>query len=139
MARVLVVDDDRAIRELLCFALQCEGYDVTTLSTGEGVVEALADAAAPMVVLMDLMMPRVNGWEVCARLTAASGTLAGHALVVMTASMLDSDEQPAPARVLLRKPFTLDEVYGLVSALFGELTVTEAVGQPADGAVAMPC
>ena len=137
MARVLVVDDDRAIRELLCFALQCEGYDVTTLSTGEGVVEALADAAAPMVVLMDLMMPRVNGWEVCARLTAAPGALAAHALVVMTASMLDGDECPVPARVLLRKPFTLDEVYRVVSALFAELTVAEAIGQPQDGAVAM--
>jgi CheY-like chemotaxis protein len=137
MARVLVVDDDRAIRELLCFALQCEGYDVTTLTTGEGVVEALAEAAAPMVVLMDLMMPRMNGWEVCARLTAAPGALAGHALVVMTASMLDGDECPAPARVLLRKPFMLDEVYGLVSALFAEFTIAEAIGQPPDEAVAM--
>lgn len=117
MPRVLVVDDDRAIRELLTFALEGEGYDVRTLGDGAEVVTVLEALREPCVVLMDLMMPRVDGWEVCRRLEARADLLGRHRVVLMTACMLREDERPPAAHTLLRKPFELAAVYRLVASL----------------------
>lgn len=128
MARVLLVDDDRTIRELLTFALMGEGYQVTALPDGSGVCDALARSAEPCIVLMDLMMPRMDGWAVCRALAAEPALLARHALVLMTAAVLrEGDEQPSEARVVLRKPFELDALYRLVATLAAELTFPVAV------------
>lgn len=116
MGRVLIVDDDRAIREMLRLALEVEGYAVTVLEDGRRVRELLLAAAEPCVVLLDLMMPGVSGWEVCRQL-ADDSRLARHPVVAMTAGLMKGDACPAPARVLLCKPFTLDQIYTLVESL----------------------
>jgi len=113
---VLVVDDDRAIREMLRVALEAEGYTVWTLADGRNVVATLLEASGPCVVLLDLMMPGVSGWDVCLALRA-DARLARHPVAVMTAGLLAGDPYPAPARALLRKPFDLEQVYDLVAAL----------------------
>lgn len=118
MPRVLVVDDDRAIRELLQFALQSEGYTVDTLADGRQVVETLAAREEPCVVLLDLSMPWVSGWDVCQRLSADAVALGQHQLVILTAEPLEDGACPAPARALVRKPFDLFAVYDLVASLF---------------------
>lgn len=120
MARVLLVDDDRAIRELLTFALEGEGHSVTALADGTGVRDALARSAEPCIVLMDLMMPRMDGWAVCRALAAEPPLLARHTLVLMTAAALREGEEPAEARAVLRKPFDLDALYRLVATLAAE-------------------
>ncbi len=117
MPSVLVVDDDRAIRELLRFALESEGYDVITLNDGSDVVDTLARLTVPCVVLMDLMMPHIDGWAVCLALEHADTLIARHPLVVMTAGLLEGDPYPRPARALLRKPFDLEHVLALVASL----------------------
>jgi two-component system response regulator MprA len=117
MARVLIVDDDRGIRELLTCALEFEGYDVATLTDGTRVRDVLAEQAEPCIVLMDLMMPRVDGWAVCRALEAEPALLARHTLVLMTAATLPDGTCPPPARAVLRKPFDLDALYRLVSTL----------------------
>lgn len=124
MSQVLVVDDDRAIRELLQFALEAEGYAVTLLPDGARVVEVLDGASEPYVVLMDLMMPAVTGWDVCAALAERPALAERHGLAVMTAG-LDA-ECPVPARTLLRKPFHLDQVYRLVAALSAAVALPPA-------------
>ncbi len=65
MAPVLVVDDETDIRDAVSEVLSEEGYEVASASDG---IEALKKARAlrPSVVLLDLMMPRMNGWEFCA-------------------------------------------------------------------------
>jgi len=125
MARVLVVDDDRAIREMLRVALEAEGYAVSVLDDGLRVAETLLGMEEPCVVLMDLMMPRVSGWEVCRQLEA-DARLARHPLAVMTAGLMKGDTCPPPARKLLCKPFGLDQIYGLVESLTAE-TMTQPV------------
>src|SRR6266536_2098465 len=67
--RILVVDDDLVIQQLLKVNLELEGYAVEVAEDGE---EALAqfDAFHPNLVLLDIMMPRLDGWEVCRRLKA---------------------------------------------------------------------
>lgn len=116
MAQVLVVDDDRAIREMLRVALEVEGYAVTTLGDGRGVAETLLGMREPCIVLLDLMMPGVSGWDVC-RTLSADARLARHPVAVMTAGLMSGDPYPAPARAMLRKPFDLDQVYDLVQTL----------------------
>ncbi|HEU5347577.1 MAG TPA: response regulator [Ktedonobacterales bacterium] len=121
MSRVLVVDDDRAIRELLRYALEAEGYTVTLLRDGRGVVEVLEDALEPCVVLLDMMMPEMSGWDVCRALETRPGLLRRHGLVLMSAGLMPGQEYPAVADVLMSKPFRLDQVYTLVEAIFAGL------------------
>lgn len=117
MSRVLIVDDDRAIRELLRFALECEGYDVTTLCDGASVVSVLEERPDPCVILTDLMMPYVDGWEVCQHLREHSGMLPLYRLALMTGSDISTQECPEEIHALIRKPFELDKVVQLVAAL----------------------
>ena len=135
MSQVLVVDDDRAIRELLTFALQCEGYAVRTLSDGADVEAVLAAMAEPCVVLMDLMMPHVDGWEVCRRLEAHGELLERHRVVLMTACLLRDEERPGAARALLRKPFELEAVYRLVASLSVPLCAAHTPCGPCEGSL----
>jgi two-component system, OmpR family, alkaline phosphatase synthesis response regulator PhoP len=91
MAReaILVVDDERDIRELLDYNLRKEGYEVTCVSTGE---DALASVRArrPDLIVLDLMLPGVDGLEVCRRLQADAGTRA-IPIVMLTAKGEEAD------------------------------------------------
>ena len=118
MARVLVVDDDRAIRELLQFALECEGYEVTSFRDGAEILAHLAGDQDPSIILMDVMMPQLDGWEVCRRLGADPGLLGGRSVVLMTAGLLPEElPAPTPVNAVLLKPFNLDELYNVVARL----------------------
>lgn len=118
MSRVLVVDDDRAIRELLRYALEFEGYEVSVLCDGAQVIETLEMTLDVCVVLMDLMMPGVDGWEVCRRLHACAAGLPPYRLALMTASGIDAGDVPPEVHVLVRKPFELDKLLKVVAVLF---------------------
>src|SRR5262249_50334419 len=111
MTRVLIVDDDRAIREMMACALECEGYEVMTLGDGGTVLEVLATQHEPCVVLLDLMMPQMDGWAVCRALEAEPALLARHSTIVMTATVLPEGACPSSARAVLRKPFALEHLY----------------------------
>lgn len=121
MSQVVVVDDDRAIRELLRYALEAEGYTVTLLRDGLGVLAALEDAPDSCVLLMDLMMPEMTGWDVCRALDERPELMRRHAVALMSAGLLPGQEYPLVADVLLRKPFRLEQVYTLVEAMFAGL------------------
>ncbi len=60
---VLIADDDHSIREILAELLEDEGYEVLVASDGD-VAISLLERATPCIVLLDLMMPRISGWEV---------------------------------------------------------------------------
>jgi DNA-binding response OmpR family regulator len=69
MAKILVVDDDPHIRELACLFLKNDGFDIVEASDG---VEALSimEAIKPDLVVLDIMMPKMDGWELCRQLKA---------------------------------------------------------------------
>ncbi|GMA18541.1 MtrAB system response regulator MtrA [Arsenicicoccus piscis] len=71
-SRILVVDDDLALAEMLGIVLSAEGYDVTHVATGTAAVPAFRDTK-PDLVLLDVMLPGMDGIEVCRRLRAESG------------------------------------------------------------------
>ena len=93
MLKALIVDDDRNIVKLLNFTLQNAGFSVTTARNGdEGL--ALAKAHSPDVVIVDVMMPGMHGYDLCRRLRASQGT--AHAKIVfLTARSQPIDEQEA--------------------------------------------
>jgi len=68
---ILVVEDDDHVREMLIELLQDEGYQPAEATDGLAALEVLREAEAPpALILLDLMMPRMNGWELRAALTA---------------------------------------------------------------------
>jgi len=80
-----VVDDDRAVRESLADVLRDEGYDVETAANGRVALTHLEAGLAPDVVLLDLMMPVMDGWSLLARLRQTP-TLARIPVLVITAA-----------------------------------------------------
>lgn len=126
MAHVLVVEDDPAIRQMLTVALELEGHVTTTLNDGTDVVSTLRRATERVVVLMDLMMPRMTGWEVCERLAMEPELARRHAIVVMSAGITPGDRFPDVVRAALLKPFNLMTALSLVEALSGAPEVAMA-------------
>ena len=135
MPTIALVDDDRNILTSVSIALEAEGYAVSTLSDGRGVVEWLAERREPCVALMDLSMPHITGWEVCAQLAANPAALGGHQLVILTAEPLSAAECPAPALKVVAKPFNLDALCALVAGLFA-LPAMSASSAPAPSVAA---
>jgi two-component system response regulator RegX3 len=71
MARILLVEDESSLSEPLAFLLEKEGYEVTVAEDGQLALDAFA-RAEPAVILLDLMLPKVSGLEVCKRIRATS-------------------------------------------------------------------
>ncbi len=115
-ATILVVDDDRAIRESLDRALALEGYRVVTATDGALALDLIA-AETPDVVVLDLMMPNVDGLTVCRRLRARRDRTP---ILMLTARTETSDRVSgldAGADDYLPKPFDLDELLARIRAL----------------------
>jgi two-component system response regulator MprA len=114
--RVLIADDDRAIRESLARALELEGYDVSTAADGAGALTAVRDDR-PDVVVLDVMMPNVDGLTVCRVLRAEHDRTP---VLMLTARTEPPDRVAgldAGADDYLPKPFDLDELLARVRAL----------------------
>jgi two-component system OmpR family response regulator len=115
-ARILVVDDEPAITELLSTALRYMGYQVTVAATGFAALDAAA-SSAPDLVVLDVMLPDLDGFEVCRRLRAA------HDFVpVIFLSARDSEDDRVTGFVrggddYVTKPFSLEELTLRIGAL----------------------
>jgi CheY-like chemotaxis protein len=103
---IMVVDDDDDLRDTLVEALQMVGYSVSGKRDGIEALEALRADARPDLILLDLMMPRMTGWEVYEAMSAMPA-LADLPVLIMTA-MRSADSQRAPAGLdTIQKPFAL--------------------------------
>ncbi|HEX8933190.1 MAG TPA: response regulator transcription factor [Pseudonocardiaceae bacterium] len=114
--RILVVDDDRAVRESLRRSLQFNGYTVALAGDGQQAMEVLA-MQRPDAMVLDVMMPRVDGLEVCRRLRGIGDDLP---ILVLTARDAVSDRVAgldAGADDYLPKPFALEELLARLRAL----------------------
>jgi CheY-like chemotaxis protein len=108
-ARILVVDDNDALRENLAEALELEGYEVATASDGAGAIARLADDAAFAAVLLDLMMPGMDGREVLGKIRD-DPRLAGLPVVITTGHTGPRARAGVPADAFLTKPFGVREL-----------------------------
>jgi two-component system response regulator MprA len=114
--QILVVDDEPAVRDSLDRALRLEGYEVGLAGDGAEALEAIA-GDSPDAVVLDLMMPRVDGLEVCRRMRAAGDRTP---VLVLTARDAVSDRVKGldvGADDYLVKPFALDELLARLRAL----------------------
>ena len=110
---ILVVDDEPAILDMIAELLGFEGYQVVTTSQGS-VALAWAQADPPALILLDLMMPGMSGWQIIAALKAAPQTRAIPIVVLSARRDLPAIAKDLGIRTFLTKPFDIDELIGIV-------------------------
>jgi len=112
--RILVVDDDDSIRQIVRFCLSDEGYRVSEAPNGEAALDVL-DTVNPELILLDLRMPVMDGWEFARRYRMLPGP---HAPIVAFVAALNVTEECAELETaaILSKPFDLDELLAAVRA-----------------------
>ncbi len=116
MARVLVVDDEPAVRRALERALRLENHDVSLAENGEQALDVLARGATDAVIL-DVLMPRLDGLEVCRRLRKAGDRTPGLMLTARDAIDDRVEGLDVGADDYLVKPFALRELQARLRAL----------------------
>ena len=110
---VLVVDDDAAIRDMVTMALQDEGYEVVTAVGAQAL--AVARAVNPAVILLDIMMPDMDGIEVSRRLRADPATRTIPIIAMSATTVLSETASAMHADEHLPKPFELEQLSDLVA------------------------
>ena len=122
MKHILVVDDDRSLRTILCMVLEADGYSVEPAPDGMAALAYLREHREPCVVLLDYYLPRLDGYEVLCQINAEaeSAMLPPYAITFMTAAhetlplalvdLLHAQDIP-----LLAKPFGLNELLRAVA------------------------
>src|SRR3954467_1736195 len=124
--RILLVDDEHAVQKLLAFPLRKDGYDVVAAATGAEALERFRDGEFDLVVL-DVMLPQVDGFEVCRALRARSAV----PIIMLTAKAEEFDKVlglELGADDYITKPFSLREFRSRGRA------VLRRAGRPRNGA-----
>ncbi len=111
--QVLIVDDDAAILEMIAELLSYEGYIVVTCSEGRQAV-AFARTTPPALILLDLMMPEMSGWQVISALRSSPQTLAIPIVLLSARRDLADAARDLKVTAYLEKPFDLEELLGIV-------------------------
>ena len=135
MPKVLVVDDEESLLEAVRYALSREGFDVSVARDGGEAVRVF-EAERPDLLVLDLMLPVMNGWDVCRRVRASSRV----PIIMLTARDAEVDRVVGlemGADDYVTKPFSVRELVARVRALLrraagpepsGEAAVIEATG-----------
>jgi two-component system response regulator MprA len=115
--KILVVDDERAVRESLRRALELEGYEIELASDGEEALARLGSPPPADAAILDVLMPGIDGLEVCRRLRSSGNSVP--VLMLTARSEVDSRVAglDAGADDYLAKPFALDELLARMRAL----------------------
>jgi CheY-like chemotaxis protein len=118
---ILVVDDDEGIREALCIALEDAGYSSGAAADGAEALAWLEKHPAPRVILLDLQMPVMDGFEFRAR-QRAHPRLADVPVIVFTAAAHASSErvEALGSAFVVRKPFDLDRMLSTIAAIVAD-------------------
>jgi len=121
MAKILIAEDEPDIRDLITFTLGFAGYEVIAASNGDEAVK-LAFEVVPDLILMDVRMPRMTGYEACEQIKADSRTK--HIPVIfLSAKGQDAEIQTglqAGAAEYLLKPFAPDQLTSRIQAILSK-------------------
>lgn len=121
--RILIADDEPPILLSLQFLMRDAGYEVDTARDGEEALRRI-NAFRPHLLILDIMLPRIDGFEVCRRVRACNHT-AGIKIIMLTARGRDADVQTglsAGADAYLTKPFGTRELLDKIAGLLGRAT-----------------
>lgn len=135
MARVLLVEDEASLRSAIAYNLRREGHEVTTAADGEEALLAWAGQAADLV-LLDLMLPKLDGFEVCRRLRQVSGVP-----ILMLTARADEIDRVVGLEIgaddYVTKPFSMRELVARVKAVLRRRDLLrEELGRSGDGSAA---
>ena len=116
MTSVLIVEDDEDTRTSLAALIERRGFGVATAAKGEDALEALKADGSPQLIILDLMLPGMSGWQV--RVECLSQAELALTPVVLLSALNDVEQH---AKILgavdyLRKPIDLDKLYDLLDA-----------------------
>jgi len=121
MAKILIAEDERDIRDLVAFTLRFAGHEVFAASNGEEAVE-LAPRVNPDLILMDVRMPRMTGYEAC-KILKADPDLKDIPVVFLSAKGQENEIQQglsSGAEDYLLKPFAPDQLTSRVKAILAK-------------------
>ena len=121
MAKILIAEDERDIRDLIAFTLRFAGYEVFTAANGEEAVQ-LAPQVNPDLILMDVRMPRMTGYEAC-RILKLNPDLKDIPIVFLSAKGQEAEIQQgleAGAEEYLLKPFAPDHLTSHVKTILAK-------------------
>jgi DNA-binding response OmpR family regulator len=116
--RILVVEDDPSLRETLAEVLADDGHDVRVAEDGEAALAAI-DEWIPELIVLDLMMPRMDGYAFRRAQRAHAGTVETKILLLSAAHQVEAAAEELQADAWLVKPFGLYDVLGSVEDLLG--------------------
>jgi len=124
--RILVVDDENSISELIATSLKFVGFDVRTAASGAQALQ-IAQEFKPHALILDVMLPDQNGFEVCRQLRSE-----GHDVGVLFLTAKDSTEDKIAGLTIggddyVTKPFSLEELVARLRALLRRTGVTEVI------------
>jgi len=120
MAKILIAEDERDIRDLIAFTLRFAGHEVVTAGNGEEAYQ-LALKEIPELIMMDVRMPKMTGYEAC-KLIKAEATLANIPVVFLSAKGQEAEIQTGisvGATEYLLKPFAPDQLTRKVAEILG--------------------
>lgn len=121
MAKILIAEDERDIRDLVAFTLRFAGHEVFTAANGEEAVE-LAPKVSPDLILMDVRMPRMTGYEAC-QIIKSNADLKDIPVVFLSAKGQESEIQQgldSGAEEYLLKPFAPDQLTSRVKVILAK-------------------
>jgi len=107
---VLIVEDEADLREMMSEALQMKGYAVVTADEGQQALQKLEDMDPPCLILLDLLMPGMNGWDFFEKLRERPAFAAVPVIVHSSAP----DRAPAGVTRVLKKPLLFDGLIAVV-------------------------
>jgi len=124
--RILVVDDENSISELIATSLKFVGFDVRTASSGAQALQ-IAEVFKPHALILDVMLPDQNGFEVCRQLRSE-----GHNVGVLFLTAKDSTEDKIAGLTIggddyMTKPFSLEELVARLRALLRRTGATQVI------------
>jgi two-component system chemotaxis response regulator CheY len=108
---VLIVEDEEDLRELMRDALQMRGYSVVTAAEGSDALRKLDDLGPPCLILLDLLMPGMNGWDFFERMRERP-ELASVPVIIHSSA---GTRAPAGATRVLQKPLAFDRLVSIVA------------------------
>src|SRR5690606_27225637 len=129
--KILIVDDEPSISTLIEFNLKLAGYEVQSVYDGEAVFQAVRDFR-PNLIVLDLMLPKMNGLEVCKELRKSNNMVP----IIMLTALQDTSDKIAGldngADDYMTKPFSPQELISRIQALFRRLEMLPNSGETAD-------
>jgi DNA-binding response OmpR family regulator len=138
MRKVLIAEDEDVIRDFVVINLRRAGYEVTDVASGEAALEAFRTAGGDFdIVLLDVMMPGIDGFEVCKQIRAASSAVG---IIILSAKTQEMDKVSGlmlGADDYISKPFSPTELLARVDAVWRRVsmahTAAEATSQVVSG------